>query len=298
MQGELAVEIRGLRKSFGQYHALCGLDLSVPKGSICGFLGRNGAGKTTTFKVLLGAIRADAGQARVFGLSCSERWESLEIRRRTGFVSEQKCLYPYMTVEEVLRFTRPFFPHWDLELEKSYLERFEIDSKLKIPKLSKGYLTKLNLVLALCRRADLLLLDEPTEGLDPAVVEDVLQALVNVNAEFGTTIFFSSHQLHEIEQIADRVVIIDGGRTLLEDSLDDLRAAYRRLNFVFDENPRQAESRLRCYGPLLCEGRSVSLLVKADWEAAAAEARALGARLLDAQPVSLKEIFLRSLKGK
>ncbi|MBL8228315.1 MAG: ABC transporter ATP-binding protein [Bryobacterales bacterium] len=298
MHGETAIEVRGVRKNFGQQTALDGLDLTVPKGSICGFLGRNGAGKTTTLKILLGAARPDAGYARVFGLSCHDRRESLEIRRRIGFVSEQKCLYPYMNVEEVLRFTRPFFPKWNHQLERTYLERFEIDMKKKVPKLSKGNLTKLNLLLSLCRQADLLILDEPTDGLDPAMVEDVLQALVNVNAEFGTTIFFSSHQLHEVEQIADRVVIIEQGRTVIEDSLDDLREGYRRLNFVFDQDAAHAEVRLRSYGPMLREGRSVSLLVKQDWETAAEEARTLGAKSLDAQPVTLKEIFLRTVKSK
>jgi ABC-2 type transport system ATP-binding protein len=295
---DLAIEVRGLSKRFGRQQALAGLDFSVPKGSICGFLGRNGAGKTTTLKLLLGTMKPGAGSARVLGLCCHDRRQSLAIRQRIGFVSEQKCLYPYMTVEEVLRFTRSFFPKWSEALEAAYLERFELDRRKKISKLSKGNLTKLNLLLSLCRGAELLILDEPTDGLDPAMVEDVLQALVNVNAEFGTTVFFSSHQLHEVEQIADRVIMIEAGRSVIEDSLDELRAGYRRIHLVFDEDAEYAETRLRPYGPTLREGRSVSMLVKNGWKAIAEEARSLGVRTMEAQPVSLKEIFLSVVRRK
>lgn len=297
MNGELAIEIQELTKTFGKQEALRGLSLTVPQGSICGFLGRNGAGKTTTLKLLLGMLRPSGGEAWVFGNSIRDERQSLAIRQRVGFVSERKGLYPYMKVSEVIRFTRPFFPKWSSELEAKYMKAFDLDPEKKIPKLSKGNLTKLNLLLSLARRADLLVLDEPTDGLDPAMIEDVLQALVTSAAEQGTTIFFSSHQLHEVEQIADRVVLIEGGRTVIEDSLDELRANYRRVVIVFSENADSAEPHLRRMGSFTREGRTFSLLVRSDAEAVVAQARALGAISAEAQPVSLKEIFLRTVRN-
>ena len=154
----------------------------VPKGSIYGFLGRNGAGKTTTIKVLLGMARPTSGEARVLGLPASAEQASVEIRRRTGFVSDDKELYHYLTVREMVRFTAGFFPRWRKDLEDRYLRAFELPPDRKVKALSRGMRTKLALLLALCRGAELLVLDEPTSGLDPAMTEEVLQALVTTSA--------------------------------------------------------------------------------------------------------------------
>src|SRR5262249_13348879 len=147
-------------------------------GSIFGFLGRNGAGKTTTLKVLLGMTRPSHGSASVFGLSPQEAASGVEIRRRTAFVSDEKDLYDFMTVGEMVAFTRSFYPRWRSDLEQQYLRKFELTPGRAIKGLSRGTRTKLALLLALCRGAELLLLDEPTSGLDPAMSEEVLQALV------------------------------------------------------------------------------------------------------------------------
>src|SRR4051794_16622657 len=214
---EFIIETTELRKTFKDSVAVNGLNLRVPRGSVCGFLGRNGAGKTTTIKILLGMTRADSGSGRIFGLPIEHEPSSVAIRRRVGFVSENKSLYPYMTVEQIIRFTRPFFPTWNMQLERKYLDLFELPPKRKVTDLSKGMRTKLMLLLAMSRGAELLILDEPTDGLDPAMIEDVLQALVSLAASSGVTIFFSSHQLVEVEQIADRVCIIDRGRVVVSD---------------------------------------------------------------------------------
>src|SRR5207237_1932170 len=140
---------------------------------------------------------------------------SVEIRRRTGFVSDDKDLYDSMTVEEMIRFTSPFFPRWSTELEQRYLGKFELPRDRKVKALSRGMRTKLALLLALCRGAELLILDEPTSGLDPAVTEEVLQALVSHVASEETTVFFSSHQVAEVDQIADHLTIIDRGRAVV-----------------------------------------------------------------------------------
>jgi ABC-2 type transport system ATP-binding protein len=197
------VETRGLRKVFDGHAAVDGLDLRVEAGSIFGFLGRNGAGKTTTIRLLLGFLKAGAGEARLFGEAVTGPAGGVELRRRIGFVSESKHLFPYMTVRQMIRFTRPFFPGWRDDLERRYLQIFELPPNRKVSALSKGMRTGLTLLLAMAHGAELLILDEPTDGLDPAVTEALLRELVALPASEGTTIFFSSHQLAEVEQIAD-----------------------------------------------------------------------------------------------
>jgi ABC-2 type transport system ATP-binding protein len=206
------IETADLWKDYDGVEAVRGLNLQVPFGSIYGFLGRNGAGKTTTIKVLLGMARPTSGHARVFGLAADVQEASVDIRRRTGFVSDDKDLYDYMTVEGMIHFTAAFFPRWRGDLEQRYLRRFELPRTRKVKALSRGMRTKLALLLALCRGAELLVLDEPTSGLDPAMTEEVLQALVAHVAREEMTVFFSSHQIAEVDQIADRVAIIDHGR--------------------------------------------------------------------------------------
>src|SRR5687768_12345702 len=177
--------------------------------------------------------RATRGEARVFGIAAANETAAAAIRQRIGFVSDEKDLYDYMTVAEIIAFTRPFFPTWRRDLEQKYLAKFELSLHRDIKALSRGTRTKLALLLALCRGAELLILDEPTAGLDPAMAEDVLQALVGHVASEEMTVFFSSHQISEFDQIADRVAIIDRGRTVISGTLDDLRDRYQLVQLVF-----------------------------------------------------------------
>lgn len=233
------IETTGLRKLFKGQPAVDGLDLRVPVGSVFGFLGRNGAGKTTTIRLLLGFLKSTGGEARLFGEAVGTDGGAA-IRRRIGYVSENKHLYPHMTVAQIIRFTRPFFPTWRDDLERRYLEIFELPPNRKISALSKGMRSSLMLLLGISHGAELLILDEPTEGLYPAVTEVVLRELVSLAASEETTIFFSSHQLAEVEQIADRVAIIDRGRTVVEGALDDLKVQYQRLRVVFQQEPARS----------------------------------------------------------
>jgi ABC-2 type transport system ATP-binding protein len=291
----LAIATTDLWKRYGDVEALSGLNLQVPAGSICGFLGRNGAGKTTTIKVLLGMARPTKGSAHVLGVAANDTTAAAAARRRIGFVSDEKDLYDYMTVGEILAFTRPFFPNWSAELERKYLSKFELSPHRQIKELSRGTRTKLALLLVLCRGAELLILDEPTAGLDPAMAEDVLQALVGHMAGEQMTIFFSSHQISEIDQIADHVAIIDRGRLVVAGALDDIRDRYQRVQLVFAGNAPQVDLRVPGIIRVQRQGRVLTVLTS-DREAVLAEARALSPASIDVAPVTLKEIFLESVR--
>ena len=290
------IETLDLCKSWGHAAALRGLNLRVMEGSIHGFMGRNGAGKTTTIKILLGMSRASSGHARVFGLPVAEAKDSVTIRTRTGFVGEEKELYDEFTVEEMIRFTHSFYPRWRKDLEQRYLGRFDLAPTAAIKTLSRGMRTKLALLLAFCRGAELLILDEPTANLDPAVTEDVLQAIVVHVAGEGMTVLFSSHQIAGVEQIADAITIIHRGRAVVAGSLDDVREGWQRIQMVFDT----AAPEVRLVSPGIVdmrrEGRTLTLVVSGGAERILQEARTFHPIAVDVAPVSLKEIFLYSAR--
>jgi len=293
---EGVIETSQLCKAFKGHAALRGVDLRVPEGSIFGFLGRNGAGKTTTIKLLMGLLHPDGGSARVFGIPVTDADGAIEVRRRIGFVSEEKELYPYMTVGQIIRFTQPFFPKWREDLERRYLEVFELPTTRKFTDLSKGMRSKLMLLLAMARGADLLILDEPTDGLDPAATEEVLRELAGMAAD-GTTIFFSSHQLAEVELIADHIGIIDGGKLVVAGALDDLKARYQRLQVVFADGVRSPSQWVEGVEHVRQEGRVLSILASGNVEAIAEQARSLPGTSVERYPVTLKEIFLEHVRS-
>ena len=293
---DLVIRAHGLRKNYDGSPALRGIELAVPRGSICGFLGRNGAGKTTTVKLLLNLLRPDAGEIHLFGDPIQSEAAAVAARRRIGFVSEEKQLYPYMTVRQTIRFVRPLFPGWRWDLETKYLEIFQLPEKKPVPKLSKGMRTQLMLLLAMARGAELLILDEPTDGLDPAVTEEVLQALAGLAAADGVSIFFSSHHLAEVEQIADRVCLIDRGQVVIDGALDDLKMEYRRILLVFSADAPAAVAALSGVDHVRTRGRTASLLAHGDIEATLDRARQLQPESVEIHPVTLKELFLDYVK--
>ncbi|HVG43588.1 MAG TPA: ABC transporter ATP-binding protein [Longimicrobium sp.] len=298
MRDAPVIETRGLAKRYGSFQAVRGMDLSVPAGTISGFLGPNGAGKSTTIRMLLGMVRPSAGTGTVLGHRIDDPRGSLEIRRRVGFAGEDKRLYDYMTVGQIVRFTRSFFPRWRADLERRLLARFGLPEDRRIRKLSKGMRTQLALLLAICRGSEVLILDEPTEGLDPVMAERLLETLVGLAAE-GTAVFFSSHQIAEVEQVAEHVFIMDGGRLLLDGPLERMREEYRRVSFVFDGPvPGGVEAGLAVAGAerVTVAGRMATVFASRNVDHIVHRGRSLSAVAVDVAPVGLKEIFLESLE--
>jgi ABC-2 type transport system ATP-binding protein len=285
-----------LAKSFGEVPAVRGLNLSVGANRITAFLGQNGAGKSTTIKMLLGMVRPTCGEGTVLGKRITDPQENREMRRRVAYVAEDKPLYGYMTVEQTMRFASSFYPDWRDAVARRLLSEYKLSPHRKVKKLSKGMRTKLALLLAFARRPELLILDEPSEGLDPVGIEHLLQMLVSQAAE-GVAVFFSSHQIAEVERVADYVCILDSGRLLLDASLDQLRQSYRRIDLVFASAPPEREFRITGVEKLQSKGHQLSVLASRNAEAVIARARDLDAVSVEVAPVGLREIFLETVKG-
>jgi ABC-2 type transport system ATP-binding protein len=289
------IATHALNKSYGAVKAVRDLSLLVEPGRITGFLGRNGAGKSTTIKMLLGMIRPTSGQATVLGKRIGDSQESIELRRRVAYVSEDKRLYGYMTVEQMIRFTASFFPDWRPEVADRLLREYELPAGRKIRALSKGMRTKLALLLAFARRPELLILDEPSDGLDPVGIEHLLQSLVTQSAE-GTTVFFSSHQIAEVERVADRVCILEKGRLVLDMSLDEMRESYRQIDAVFPSLPAERDFRIAGVESIRTQGRQLSVFASGNSEAIVERARDFAASSIQVAPVGLREVFLEMVK--
>ena len=290
---DLAIETHALHKHYGDIRAVDGLDMHVPRGAVYGFLGRNGAGKTTTIRLLAGLAHASGGAMRVLGLD--PRTNSPAILERTGLVVD-KMLIPWMTGNDLVRFNRGFFPRWSDALARKYAEVLELDMKRKFKKLSTGNRTKLCLLLALAQGAELLVLDEPTAGMDPVVTDQLLRVLVEDFANEGRTLFLSSHHLSEVERIAEWVGIIDQGKLLLEARLDDMRTSFRRVRVVGEALPLAEWPDI--VSANAGEG-TTEYVVRANADAFAAHLQSQGATVLDVTPLNLSEIFLEVVgKGK
>jgi ABC-2 type transport system ATP-binding protein len=284
---ELAIATRGLVKRYGSVDAVNGLNLSVPKGAVYALVGRNGSGKTTTIRMLLDLARPDAGTARVLGMDAHA--DRVKVLERVGYVSDRPLLGSY-TGEQLVRFNRGFYPRWSDELVERYVRVFDIPMKQKFRNLSRGNQTKMWLLLALGQQPDVLVLDEPTAGLDPVVTDQLLRVLVEDVASEGRTVFLSSHHLAEVERIADWVGMIDKGKLLMEAPMEELRAKFRRIQVAgVAEMAPTAAMRVRR------SGGSTEYVVRDGAEEFVDALERGGATVLQSSPMNLSEIFLECL---
>jgi len=219
------IHVSELTRRFGATTALDSVSLSMPRGAVYGLVGANGAGKTTLIKHVLGLLRAEGGTVRVFGRDPVA--DPVGVLSRLGYLSEDNDLPGWMRVGELIRYTRAFYPAWDDAYAEELQKAFALDPSAKVRSLSKGQKARAGLLVALAYRPELLVLDEPSSGLDPIVRRDILGAIIRTIADEGRTVLFSSHLLQEVEQVADHVTMIDQGRILVSARLDEIRESHR-----------------------------------------------------------------------
>lgn len=258
---------------FGSVKALDGLSLAVRQGEVYGFLGRNGAGKTTTLRLLMGILRPHGGSIELLGSRV--RRVPVSLKRRIGHVSQEPTFYPWMNAQQLGGFVGSFYPTWDAAEYLRLLRMLDAPADRRAAELSGGTRSKLGLALALAPRPELLLLDEPTAGLDPVARAEFNDQLMILQRERGTTVFFSSHLVGEVEKLADRVGIVQAGRARFEGSVAHLRESVRRLAFADDAVP-EGFQRLR---------GDIFRADPARWDLA-------GSGGLSAEKLSLEDIFL------
>jgi ABC-2 type transport system ATP-binding protein len=232
---DTAVEFSGVTKRY-KYFTLDQVDLKLPTGYIMGFVGANGAGKSTTLRILMGLVHQDAGCVQVLGHTMPE--DQAAAKREIGFVSEDMRLYGAATLEWHMRFVRSIYPRWDHAYANDLLRRFDLQDQQKIKGMSHGQRVKAALMLALARRPRLLVLDEPTAGLDPIARREVLGELMAVLADEERTVLFSSHNTLEVEQISDQITFIDRGRILESSNKEAFLDRWRRVRLVLPPNAK------------------------------------------------------------
>lgn len=278
-----------LARRFGSKAALNDVSLNVSRGSVFGLVGENGAGKTTLIKHILGLLRAESGTVRVFGMDPVA--DPVAVLGRIGYLSEQPDLPGWMRVDEFLRYMRAFYPKWDSQYAEELRVQFGLDLKARVKTLSKGQQAKLGLLAAQAHRPDLLLLDEPSSGLDPIVRKDILAAVIKTVAEEGRTVFFSSHLLEEIERVSDQIAMLHQGKLVLCGRLEDVKALHRKITFRF-ETPQSKPPIVPGALTVTGAGREWAAVCGGGAFEMSTVAMNLRAGIVDETEASLNEIFI------
>lgn len=288
------VEIQRLTRQFGNKTALDDVSLTVPRGGVFGLIGGNGAGKTTLIKHLLGMLKTQSGSVRVFGLDPVQN--PVGTLGRIGYLSEDRDLPNWMRVGELMRYTQAFFPNWDERYAEELREAFDLDAKARVKNLSRGLRARAGLLIALAHRPKLLVLDEPSSGLDPVVRRDILGAIIRTIADEGRTVLFSSHLLDEVERVADRVAIIHQGRIMLTSSMDEIKESHRRVTLRFGQAHDRPPSLV---GTLSFEGQGAEWTYICSGESSQLRraAEAIGATVVGDAALTLDEIFVSRIQN-
>jgi len=289
----LAVQFEGVSKRY-RHFALEKIDLELPTGGVMGFIGANGAGKSTTIRILMGLVRPDEGTVRVLGRAMPA--EQIAAKREIGFVSEDLRLYGAPSLRWHMEFVRKIYPRWDQPYAEELLRRFDLRPEQKIKGLSHGQRVKAALLLALARRPKLLVLDEPTTGLDPVARQEVLAELMAVLAEEDRTILFSSHNTLDVEQISDRITFIDRGRIIDSDDKETFLDRWRRLRLQLP--PNAALPRLPGIVEVGGSGRLPVLTTNRFEPAMVYACNELGATVQAVDTMTLEEIFVANVHSR
>jgi ABC-2 type transport system ATP-binding protein len=290
-----AVVFENVSRSFGTTVALDSVGFELAPGSVLGLIGRNGAGKTTALRLVLGTLWPDAGRIRTLGLNPVVA--GCEAASRVALLSEESALYPWMSVDEIVRFTAALHPRWDKATAARLTRDLGLDPGKRIRELSRGTRAKVALVLAVSARPELLLLDDPTAGLDPLVRREVLDGVLSAVSHEGGAVVYASHLVHDVERVADRVIVLDHGTIRLEGDLDALKLRIRRARAVFDGDAPRAGAVAGAIDTVT-DGRVLTVTVTADARGGDLESslRQLGAREVAIESLPLEEILVALLR--
>jgi len=282
------LKVEKLSKGFGGRAVLREVGLSVEPGKVYGLLGRNGEGKTTLIRTILGVIPRDSGAITYKGNAVT--FASAAYKKEIGYIPEDAFFYGGMSVRGLLEFNGRFFPKWDARRAAEDMKRFTLDPSARIRTLSRGQQLKLAFVAALAAGPELLLLDDPTSGLDVPTRRDFLRDVIRELAAGGTAVLFATHLVHELERIVDHLFILHGGRIVLDETYEKVKNLTRRAVLGFDDGPRE----IPALGGVLDQrraGNDLELIIYPWSEAGEAALRALNAPRLEIEPLSLEDIF-------
>ena len=282
------LELKNVTKTFGEFKALDDLTLTVPRGTVYGLVGPNGAGKSTAIRHMTGIYRQDAGTVTIGGKAV---YENPAVKEKIGYIPDEVFFYPAANLEDMKRFYRNMYSAFDEALFQRLKEAFQLPEKTPIRRYSKGMQKQAAFQLTLCTHPEVLILDEPVDGLDPVMRRQVMGLILADVAEHGTTVLISSHNLRELEDVCDHVGIMDHGHMLLEKSLADMQGVIHKLQLVGD-TPEGLD--------ILHEsssGRLKTLIVRGSAMSIQAKAAAAKPAYFDVLPLSLEEIFIYELGG-
>ena len=282
------LEVKNVTKTFGNFTALDNLSMTIPKGAVYGLVGPNGAGKSTAIRHLIGVYRPDSGEITMEGLPI---YENPALKERIASIPDDVFYYPSATMEEMHKFYKGIYPQFDEELYQKLFEVFQLPKKTQIRRFSKGMQKQAAFHLSICCRPDVLILDEPVDGLDPVMRRQVWSLILSDVAQRGTTVLISSHNLRELEDICDYVGIMDHGKMLLERSLADMQGNTVKLQMV-----GQVPEGLNILHEST-SGRLNTLIVRGTAEEVEAMVAAENPAYFDILPLSLEEIFIYELGG-
>ena len=284
---DTAIEIKDLHFSYGRKKVLTGVNLDVPSGSIFGFLGRNGAGKTTTIKTLLGLQKPRAGTCSINGMDSFA--DALEVRKRIGYMAEDQQMYGWMRVGQIINWVAGFYPNWDMKFTDELADILRLTKNTKVKALSKGQNSSLALLLALGHHPELVILDDPTLGLDPIARKDFLRHVIDLLQSNGVTVFFSSHLLYEIEPVADHIAILDDGVIRKTGKTEDLRDGVRK--FLLNPKPEADFSDITGLLDVMHSGDSVSVTIEDCDDAKRSQLQGQSRNGMTETALNLDEIF-------
>jgi len=289
-QPEPVIQARGLTRYFGRKCAVDGVSFRVPRGSVFGFIGRNGAGKTTTIRMLLGLLEPTRGSSTILGHDSSGL--PPEARARIGYMAEGHPVYAWMRVSQCESFQRGCCPHWNHDIFAAVLDNFSIDARTKAGHLSHGQRAGLHLAMTLAIEPELLVLDDPATGLDPAARRALLEAMVYFTRSRERTIFFSSHLLDEVERVADHVAVLDYSVLRANCSVETFRDRVRRLVACFPGQPPRDLPAIPGMLRVVRADNELSLVVANPDGQARRTLQSLGALAVDEQPISLEDALI------